>query len=137
MQVAKQELTVSNSGQAAAHVTWSCAHPAIALVPSHATVAAGSEQQFDVIVTGREIGRMQAELVCSVEHGAAQAIEVTAAVAGISVQVVLRYTQAAQDHLAACGSGALVVRGRNCTSCDTRLFSQQAYCLRISRRYIA
>ncbi len=105
MQVIKQELTVSNPGQAAAHVAWSCAHPAVALLPSHATVAAGSEQQFEVVVTGREIGRIQAELVCSVEHGAAQAIQVTAAVAGITSHVLLACVQAAQRCLSACGSG--------------------------------
>ncbi|KAL0048861.1 hypothetical protein WJX82_001204 [Trebouxia sp. C0006] len=85
-QVIKQELTVSNPGQAAAHVAWSCAHLAVALLPRHAAVAAGSEQQFEVVVTGREIGRIQAELVCSVEHGAAQAVEVMAAVAGPRVE---------------------------------------------------
>jgi len=95
MQVIKQELTVSNPGQAAAHVAWSCAHPAVALLPRHAAVAAGSEQQFEVVVTGREIGRIQAELVCSVEHGAAQAVEVMAAVAGTVLQVLLPCVQAA------------------------------------------
>ena len=88
MQVVKQEVTVSNPGRAAAHVTWSCAHPAVALLPSHATLAAGREQQFEVVITGRGIGRIQAELVCSVQHGAAQAIGVTAAVAGTEVHVM-------------------------------------------------
>ena len=112
MQVIKQELTVSNPGQAAAHVAWSCAHPAVALLPSHATVAAGSEQQFEVVVTGREIGRIQAELVCSVEHGAAQAIQVTAAVAGITLQVLLPCVQAGHTGLPICY--CLVVIGLLC-----------------------
>ncbi len=131
MQVIKQELTVSNPGQAAAHVTWSCAHPAVALLPSHATVAAGSEQQFEVVITGREIGRMQAELVCSVEHGVNQAIQVTAAVAGMTLRVLLPYVLAALGCLAARGSGSLNVSGGKCRSCDTWLFSQQAHCLGI------
>jgi len=124
MQVIKQELTVSNPGQAAAHVTWSCAHPAVALLPHHATVAAGSEEQFEVVVTGREIGHMHAELVCSVQHGAAQSTEVMAAVAGTLLQVMWLYMQAALGCLSACGSGTLIVAGRKCRSCDTWLFSK-------------
>ena len=81
-QVVHQALTVSNPSQARANVTWTSSDPAVDVQPSAALLASGREQEFQVLIRGIHVGKRQAELVCSVEHGDSQAVEVTATVTG-------------------------------------------------------
>lgn len=82
LQVVRQPLTVSNSGPAAASVRWTSSHPAVEVHPCTFLAVPGSEQQCLVQITGLDVGKLQAQLVCSVEHGIDHAVEVTANVTG-------------------------------------------------------
>ena len=85
-------MTVSNPGQAVAHMTFTSSHPAVTLQPTGATVAAGGEEQIEVVITGSQVGLVQAELVCSVQHGNSQVVSVTATVAGTVLRANMTHT---------------------------------------------
>lgn len=92
VQVVKQALTVSNPGRAVAHVTFTSSHPAVTLQPTGATVVAGGEEQIEVVITGSQVGQVQAELVCSIEHGNSQVVSVMATVTGTVLRTITTYT---------------------------------------------
>lgn len=82
LQVITQQLTVRNLGQAKAVVAWTSSNPAVAAEPPSASLAAGSERQFQVHIRGTAIGQLQAQLLCLVKHGSPQTIDLTAHVTG-------------------------------------------------------
>lgn len=82
LQVITQQLTVRNLSQAVAAVAWTSSNPAVAAEPQNASLAAGSEQQFQVHIRGSAIGQLQAQLLCSVKHGTPQTIDLAAHVTG-------------------------------------------------------
>lgn len=82
LQVVTQHLTVGNPGHAVAAVTWTSSNPAVTVEPANASIAAGSEQQFQACVKGSVVGQLQAQLRCLLKHGMPQTVEVTARVTG-------------------------------------------------------
>ena len=79
-----EQLTVSNAGHAVTAVSWRSSNPAVEVQPADSSIAAGCEKQFQVQIRGLAVGQLQAQLLCLVEHGSCQAVEVAATVAGES-----------------------------------------------------
>ena len=82
LQAVKEQVTVSNSGGAVAAVSWESRHPAVVIQPAEASIAPGGEMDFQLHITGSDVGQLQARLLCSVMHGSCQAVELTANVTG-------------------------------------------------------
>ena len=78
----QQSVTVTNPSKATAEVQWRSSDPAVTVLPASARVLPDSEQQMRVLIKGTIAGKLRAHVTCSVVHGGAHVISVTADVKG-------------------------------------------------------
>ena len=82
LQVVAQPVTVGNLTPAPAAIEWQSSSAAVEVIPADAVIPAHQQQAFQVAVWGAAVGRLQAQLQCHLEHGAAQEVAVLATVQG-------------------------------------------------------